>query len=99
MVQAVTIAVNTARATGQLEPAAEPYAALAVELARAVDVAADKRTPGGVAQASRELRDVLAQLGLTPRPKPAGGDSGDSFADFVAGLGVPEVGHPAHTGP
>lgn len=56
--------------------------ALAVECARAVDVASVRQDPYGVAAAGRELREQLARLLLDPASR-AGGPSGDVEA-FLA---------------
>lgn len=94
-------AVTPARPTGRVEAATlsavraasldardAAAAALAVELARAVDVAALGRAPAyPVATAARELRDVLTRLRLDPASRAA--SVADPVADLVAALNVP----------
>lgn len=63
---------------------------LAVEVARAVDVAARRSDPYGVTTAARELRSILARLGLDPAARQdANNDNG--LADLLADLGKAEV--------
>ena len=65
-------------------------AALAVELARAVDVASGRKDPYGVATAARELRETLTRLRLDPASRESSGTHGDlSWLDAL-GPTVPE---------
>lgn len=50
--------------------------ALAVELARAVDVASGRQDPYGVAAAARELREQLTRLGMDPASRKDGTPNG-----------------------
>lgn len=70
----------------ELDPRDLGAAALAVELARAVDVASTKRDPYGVAAAARELRECLSRLRLDPTAR--GDGLAGQAADFLAGLGA-----------
>lgn len=90
-------AIAHAKRGKQLEPVDDGLAALAVELARSVDVASRKPDPYGVAAAGRELREVMSRLKLDPTSR--GVSSHDPFAEFLAGLGGAEVGDPADPGP
>lgn len=67
---ATDMAIRTARQSGLLEDADAGAYTLARELARTIDYAAAvKHDPYAVAAASRELREVLASLKLTPRAR------------------------------
>lgn len=72
---------------------------LAVELARALDLSAARRDPYGVTTVSRELRAVLARLGLDPAARAEGtpGGGGGDVGKFLADLGVAEVRDPAQS--
>lgn len=61
-------------------------AQLAVEAARAVDLAIGSRDPYAFSQPARELRELLAQLKLDPASR-GGAASRDPFEDFLADLG------------
>lgn len=82
--QQVAAAVKAAA----LAPVDAGAAALAVESARAVDVASVRQDPYGVAAAGRELAAQLAALKLTPASR-EGGPTGD-VERFLAELAQAE---------
>ena len=88
--QATQAAVESAR----LDDRDKAAAALAVELGRAVDVAATRKDPYGVATAARELREPLTRLRLDPASRESSGTHGDlSWLDAL-GPTVPEPPRP-----
>lgn len=89
--QATARAVEAAR----LDDVDQAGAALAVELARAVDVASTRKDPYGVATAARELRETLTRLRLDPASRESTGTNGDlSWLDAL-GPTVPEPDRPS----
>lgn len=68
-------------------------AALARELARAVDVASGRNDPYGVAQAANPLREQLARLNLDPASREDNTPNGGSWLDAL-GPTVPEPAPP-----
>lgn len=86
------VAASVAAATLDAKDAGA--AALAVELARAVDVASMRNDPYGIAQAATPLREQLIRLKLDPASR---GDTANDFAAWLDGLDDhPEKPHPAH---
>ena len=85
----VSAAILAARKDHQLTTLDDGLASLARDLARAVDQATLKRDPYGVAAASRELREVLARLGLDPRARNVG--PADDLAAALRELAAPTV--------
>lgn len=77
-------AVARSVAAAALAAVDEGAGALAIEAARAVDLASHRRDPYGVAAAARELREQLARVLLDPASR-QGGPSGDVEA-FLAEL-------------
>lgn len=93
--QATARAVEAAR----LDDVDQAGAALAVELARAVDVASTRKDPYGVATAARELRETLTRLRLDPASRESTGTNGDlSWLDAL-GPTVPEPDRPSVRNP
>lgn len=88
--RAFLAAVEAAQACETLEAADAGLAALAVELARACDVASRKQDPYGVAAAGRELREVASRLKLDPSAR--GASTGGSLDDFLRDLASPDAG-------
>lgn len=79
--------LESVRAAG-LESTDAAAAALAVELARAVDVAATGRSPAyAVSTAARELRECLIRLRLDPTSR--GASAADPVSEFLASLATP----------
>ncbi len=98
MARAVEASVEAARATGRLGLIEVALSALAVEQARAVDLAAGRRDPYAVTQASRALLSILDRLGLAPSPSaPAPSAEADGLEAFLSGLRGPTVGDAAHS--
>lgn len=69
---------------------------LAVEVARAVDVAAARRDPYGVTTTARELRAILARLGLDPAAR-SDKAADDGLERLLADLGNAEVCDPSQS--
>lgn len=88
--RAFKAAVDAATRDGDLDAVDSGLAGLAVELARAVDVASRKSDPYGVAAAGRELREVAARLRLDPTAR--GGMTSDALGDFLRDLADPDPG-------
>lgn len=89
-VRRVEQATAEAVAAARLDDVDKAGAALAVELARAVDVASGRKDPYGVATAARELRETLTRLRLDPASRESTGTNGDlSWLDAL-GPTVPE---------
>lgn len=88
--RAFTAAVDAGRRDGTIADVDGGLAALAVELARGVDVASRKSDPYGVAAAGRELREVASRLKLDPTSR--GGANDDGLAEFLRGLSAPDAG-------
>jgi hypothetical protein len=86
-------AIRAAKAEDKLGKLDDGVCALAVELARAVDVGALKQDPYAIATAGRELREVMSRLKLDPTSRGLRPD--DPLSDFLAGLGSPTVGDTA----
>lgn len=63
---------------------------LAVEVARAVEVSARRQDPYGVTTAARELRAILARLGLDPAARTDKAND-DGLGKLLADLGNAEV--------
>lgn len=74
-VRHVERAVAASVEAAQLDDRDKGLAALAVETARAVDVASRRLDPYGVAAAARELRETLIRLRLDPVSRDGGGAS------------------------
>jgi hypothetical protein len=87
---AYVAAVEAARADGTIGVLDAGLAGLAIELARAVDVASWKSDPYGVAQAGKELREVSNRLKLDPTARGTG--TGDAARELIASLGIPSRG-------
>lgn len=87
-------AVRASYAEGSIDPKVDLGAVtLAREVARVVDQAAAKRDHWAVVAASRELREVLARLGLDPRSRGTGPT--DGVAQALAELATPSTGDPS----
>lgn len=90
----VELATDRAIRAAGLEATDAAAAALARELARAVDDAARARDgradPYGIATAGRELREVLARLGLDPASR-GGAAVPDALAAALADLARPDT--------
>ena len=99
---AVEHAIAAAQDAGELAAADVAMIAVALKVARALDlcdVAGDTR---GVVSAARELQNLLTQLGLSPArrapaPEPPRKATDDGLAGFLAGLGAPTLGDPAQS--
>lgn len=99
VVAAVTAAIERAGDAGDLDGLDVALSALALKVAKAVDLADARCDTRGVVSASRELQALLGQLGLTHpgRGRPASReDRADDVAGFLAELGTPTVGDPAN---
>jgi len=83
-------AIRHAKAEDKLGRLDDGACALAVELARAVDLGAAKSDPYAVATAARELREVMARLRLDPTAR--GASDRDPLAEWLDGLGTAEMG-------
>ena len=89
-------AIGQAKREDRLGKLDDGTCALAVELARAVDVGALKQDPYAIATAGRELREVMSRLKLDPTSR--GAKTDDPLDRFLAGItGGPEMGDPADT--
>ncbi len=89
--QAVSRSIRAAQAAGELDQLHAGAAALARSLARGVDDAEGRLDPWGRAACSRELREILAAIGLdrASRGELAHGDTGgDAFAQLLAEFGA-----------
>lgn len=84
----VEAAVSRSVAAARLAAVDEGAGALAIEAARAVDLASHRRDPYGVAAAARELREQLARVLLDPASR-QGGPGADVEA-FLAELAKAE---------
>jgi cytosine/adenosine deaminase-related metal-dependent hydrolase len=82
-------AIRSARRAGQLDDVDAGAYTLARELARAVDRAAAKSDVWAITGASRELREVLTMLRLTPSTRDVG--PSDELASALAELARPTV--------
>lgn len=89
----VELATERAIRAAHLDTMDAAAAALAKELARAVDDAArakeGRADPYGIAAASRELREVLTRLQLDPASR-TGGGAADQIAAALAALSTPD---------
>ena len=84
-------AIRASRKAGALDDADSAAYTLARELARTVDYAsAVRHDPYAVAAASRELREVLASLRLTPASRGAA-SQGTDLMQFLSDLATPAV--------
>lgn len=93
MARAVESSIAAARDAGRLGAIEFAISALAVEQARALDLAAGRRDPYAMTQASRALLSILDRLGLAPAAAPAAPTPGGGELDaFLAGLRGPQVG-------
>lgn len=91
--RAVGDAIRTGQRTGLVDTKTDAgLAALARELGRAVDVASSiKKDPYGTAAVSRELREVLSKLGLTPAARNLGAtDAAAAFLESLANPSAPD---------
>lgn len=81
-------AIRLAKARGTIDDLEDPLAVAALSLAQSMDRASNvKPDPYAVVAASRELREVLAALGMTTT---AGGHDGDDeLAAALRDLGTP----------
>jgi len=84
----VELAVTRSVAAAKLSAVDEGAGALAIEAARAVDIASTRSDPYGVAAAARELREQLARVRLDPASR-EGGPAGD-VERFLAELAQAE---------
>lgn len=100
----VQAAVQESIAAANLAALDRGAGALAVELARAVDVGSRRRDPFAVAQAAGPLREQLIRLKLDPAARQ---DSAHDFAAWLDSLdtppaddarGAPALSHPEDTG-
>lgn len=98
MARAVEASITAAQAAGRLGLIEGALSALAVEQARAVDLAAGRRDPYAMTQASRALLSILDRLGLAPAATPAGpaAPADDGLEAFLSGLRGPTVGDASH---
>lgn len=88
--RAVSDAIRAGQRAGGVDAKSDAgLSALARELARAVDVAGAKKDPYGTAAVSRELREVLSKLGLTPAARNLGAT--DAAAAFLESLATPSA--------
>lgn len=89
--QATRSSIARALTLGMVDPDLDAaVGVLAVELGRALDAASAGRDAYAVATVSRELRGILADLGLTPAARSETGAAGD-LEQFLADLGNAEV--------
>lgn len=86
----VESAVRQACESADLDDVDKGAAAVACELARAVDVASGRQDPYGVATAARELREQLSRLNLDPASRKDTGNAGAGNWLDVLGPTVPE---------
>lgn len=92
--RAVRQSVDAALAADKLDRELDAgAAALAVELARAVDVAAGRKDPYGVEAAGRGLRDQLMRLRLDPESRKADTNGAASWLDALG----PDAPEPSYT--
>lgn len=87
-------AIKAAVESAQLDDRDKGMAQLAIECGYAVDVAQRRRDPYAVAAAARELRETLIRLQLDPTSR-GEGNRGDSFDEWLRGIGTAEVGDAA----
>lgn len=95
----VAATIRQAKADGFLGVYDEGMAQLAIDFARACDVAArigGPNLPYAMQAAGRELRETLTRLRLDPTTRGAGGDAIDRLLDQLSRA---EVGDPADTEP
>lgn len=89
----VEVAVRRSLVGAALDARDEGAGELAASLARAVDLAHNRKDPYAVASCARELRETLLRLRLDPQSR-VGADAGGIDA-FLAGLTQAEGGAPA----
>lgn len=92
MEQAVVKSLQQAVDDGQLRPTDHAMGQLAVEAARAVDLAIMRNDAYAFPQPAAQLRETLIRLRLDPFGRTDLGGPDDPFAKFLAGLDSPTHG-------